>query len=206
LIRTGVEKNLTTPMGQKPMEMKEYMECYTAVHVFCTHQKAAPSTTSFGSSDHKGGAHLLGEVLYAYLKEYLFEYVQSVRARLEKFKGEELLKMYVEEWKHFRDGAQKNARLLMYLNRHWVLRVLDEGGHEKVYEILPLHTMLWEEVVLDVSQDVIREEVLRIIERWRDGEVVDEELVRGVVEASRESSRRFEMIAEKRVHADEDSD
>jgi hypothetical protein len=178
------------------MEMKEYMECYTAVHVFCTYQKAVPSTTSFGSSDHKGGAQLLGEVLYAYLKEYLFEHVQSVRARLEKVKGEELLKMYVEEWKHFRDGAQKNARLLMYLNRHWVLRVLDEGNHE-VYEILPLHTMLWEEVVLDVSQDVVREEILRIIERWREGEIVNEELVRGVMEASRELPRPFETIAEE---------
>ena len=75
----------------------------------------------------------------------------------------------------------------MYLNRHWVLRVLDEGNKVRAHEIMPLHTVLWEEVVLDVSQDVVREEVLRLVERRRKGESVDEEIVGDLVAASRES-------------------
>lgn len=54
IIKNGVQKNLTTPIGQKPMEMKEYMQCYTAVHVFCTTQKARKG--EFWSRENQGGS------------------------------------------------------------------------------------------------------------------------------------------------------
>jgi hypothetical protein len=40
LIKVGVQKNLDTKRGEKPMETEEYMRCYTAVHEFCTTHKA----------------------------------------------------------------------------------------------------------------------------------------------------------------------
>jgi hypothetical protein len=153
-------------------------------------------------------AHLLGEDLYNALKEHLFEHVQSIRGKLENYTGDELLKEYIEEWTQFKDGAQRNARMLTYLNRHWVVRVLDEGNQEGAHEILPLHTVLWEEVVLDVSQDIVREELLRLVERRRKGDSVDEKIVGDLLAASRKSfipssSKKGEGIVLMRTAVDE---
>lgn len=136
----------------------------------------------------------------------MFEHVQSIREKLEKYKGDELLREYIEEWKQFQAGAQRNARLLMYLNRHWVLRVLSEGRKEGTHEILLLHTVLWEEVVLDVSQDVVREEVLRLVERRREGESVDEKIVGDLVAASRKSFATSNAEEGEAHRANENSD
>ena len=57
LIKEGVQKNLDTKIGAKPMQMEEYMRCYTAVHEFCTTHKArAPSSSAtFSNMDTQGG-------------------------------------------------------------------------------------------------------------------------------------------------------
>lgn len=53
VIKIGVQKNLDTKKGEKPMEMEEYMRCYTAAHEFCTTLKVVVlSPPAAFSSEH----------------------------------------------------------------------------------------------------------------------------------------------------------
>jgi hypothetical protein len=57
VVKIGVQKNLDTKRGEKPMEMEEYMRCYTAVHTFCTTVRVGVSSSpaTFSSEYNKGG-------------------------------------------------------------------------------------------------------------------------------------------------------
>ena len=117
------------------------------------------------------------------LRDLLTEHLQDVRKRIIQRDDSMLLKTYVEEWKQYQTGAQRNSKLMNYLNRHWCLRELDEG-EENVHEIYPLHVLLWEEIVLDISQDVVRDAIAGLVMKRRRGEAVDEGLVDGLLKAS----------------------
>ncbi|KAF2794724.1 Cullin repeat-containing protein [Melanomma pulvis-pyrius CBS 109.77] len=175
LIKRGIDKNLITPFGEKGMDMKEYMSYYTAVHDYCLARIAAMRNR---------GQHLVGEELYDLFKAEVFEHLQSVRERLAQCEGDERLKAYVEQWRQFQVAAQRNSKLLDYLNRHWVLPLIDETDAYEVLEIYPLHIVLWEEVMLDSTQDIVREAMLELVEKRRGGESVDEGLVKDIVDSS----------------------
>jgi len=64
-LEAGVEKIMTDLRGG--MDMKTYMGLYTAIHNFCTAQKAVAGATTFSAHNNRGGAHLLGEDLYQHL-------------------------------------------------------------------------------------------------------------------------------------------
>ena len=79
VIKIGVQKNLDTKEGEKPMEMKEYMRCYTTVHEFCTAMKVVVSSppTTFSSKHNKGGG------MYVFFLSLMFSEVFSCGCILE---------------------------------------------------------------------------------------------------------------------------
>lgn len=163
------------------MDMKTYMGLYTAIHNFCTAQKAV-SGSSFTSTNNRGGAHLLGEDLYQHLIEYLKKHLLEVQQASAEHTDEALLAFYIKEWGRYTTAAQYNNHLFRYLNRHWVKREMDEGK-KNIYDIYTLHLVRWKDDMFTGTQEQVMRSVLRLVEKQRNGETIDQMQVKRVVDS-----------------------
>ncbi|ORX98722.1 cullin-2 [Clohesyomyces aquaticus] len=177
-LEAGVEKIMTNLRGG--MDMKTYMGLYTAIHNFCTAQKAVAGT-SF-SSHNRGGAHLLGEDLYQHLIDYLKSHLQGVQARSKDHVDEALLTFYIKEWNRYTTAGQYNNHLFRYLNRHWVKREMDEGK-KNIYDIYTLHLVRWKEDMFVGTQENVMRSVLKLVEKQRNGETIEQSHIKSVVDS-----------------------
>ena len=163
------------------MDMKTYMGLYTAIHNFCTAQKAVAGT-SFASSNNRGGAHLLGEDLYQHLIEYLKKHLEGVQARSTQHVDEALLTFYIKEWNRYTTAGQYNNHLFRYLNRHWVKREMDEGK-KNIYDIYTLHLVRWKDDMFMGTQESVMRSVLKLVEKQRNGETIEQGQIKSVVDS-----------------------
>lgn len=163
------------------MDMKTYMGLYTAIHNFCTAQKAV-STSFQVAQNTRGGAHLLGEELYQHLIEYLRKHLAEVQQRSKEHVDEALLTYYIKEWNRFTTAAQYNNHLFRYLNRHWVKREMDEGK-KSIYDIYTLHLVRWKEDMFAGSQESVMRSVLKLVEKQRNGETIEQSHIKSVVDS-----------------------
>ncbi|EXJ89285.1 Cullin 1 [Capronia epimyces CBS 606.96] len=185
---TYLEKNVDNVLTklQDGLDMKTYMGVYTAVHNFCTSQKAASSQAqpvSGPSLSHSHrGAHLLGEELYILLGEKLKRHLKEVLALSESHTDEALLAFYTREWKRYTDAAKYNNHLYRYLNRHWVKREIDEGK-KNVYDVYTLHLVKWKDVFFKAVESKVMDAVLRLVEKQRNGETIDQMQIKAIVDS-----------------------
>jgi cullin 1 len=183
-----LEKNVDNVMNnlQDGLDMKTYMGVYTAVHNFCTSQKAAtavpPSAVGGGLNQGHRGAHLLGEELYMLLGEYLSTHLKEVYENAGSHVDEALLTYYISEWKRFTDAAKYNNHLFRYLNRHWVKREMDEGK-KNVYDVYTLHLVKWHKDFFTDVHNKVMDAVLKLVEKQRNGETIDQLQVKAIVES-----------------------
>ncbi|KAK3706381.1 ubiquitin ligase (cullin) of SCF [Vermiconidia calcicola] len=160
------------------VDLKTYMSLYTSIHNFCTAQKAVGAQTNL-NSNHRG-AHLLGEDLYHRLNEYLKRHLQGVHAEMVKHSDEALLTFYIKEWKRYTTAGTYNNHLFRYLNRHWVKREMDEGKKD-VFDIYTLHLVRWKEDMFGTTQNAVMDAVLRLVEKQRNGETIEQSKIKDVV-------------------------
>lgn len=104
-LEAGVDKIMTNL--REGVDMKTYMGLYTAIHNFCTAQKAVAGS-SFHAANNRGGAHLLGEDLYQHLIEYLKAHLAQVQAASRQHVDEALLHFYIKEWNRYTTAGQYN--------------------------------------------------------------------------------------------------
>jgi cullin 1 len=137
------------------VDMQTYMGVYTAVHNFCTSQKAvnsSPGNLHTTGGAHRGGwstsdnrgimgthsnlhtAHLLGEDLYNNLIGYLRRHLTGLKTASQSHADEALLAFYIKEWDRYTTAAKYINHLFRYLNRHWVKREMDEGK-KNIYDV-----------------------------------------------------------------------
>lgn len=197
-LEVGVEKIMTEL--QEGMDMKTYMGLYTAIHNFCTAQKAV-SSGGFSQHNRGGGkkrklhstheirapnksnqAHLLGEDLYNHLIAYLQNHLHGVQAKSSGHMDEALLKFYIKEWKRYTTAATYNNHLFRYLNRHWVKREMDEGK-KNIYDIYTLHLVRWKDDMFIATNKNVMNAVLRLVERQRNGETIEQGQIKAVVDS-----------------------
>lgn len=182
---TYLEKNVDNVMNRLKdgLDMKTYMGVYTSVHNFCTSQKAAATTHQTGglTQNHRG-AHLLGEELYTLLGQYLSDHLKEVVKKSESHSDEALLAFYIREWKRYTDAAKFNNHLFKYLNRHWVKREMDEGK-KNVYDVYTLHLVKWKDDFFKVVQEKVMEAVLKLVEKQRNGETIDQLQIKAIVDS-----------------------
>ncbi|RMY68324.1 hypothetical protein D0863_07189 [Hortaea werneckii] len=162
------------------VDLKTYMSLYTSIHNFCTAQKAVGQTNNL-SSNHRG-AHLLGEELYHRLNDYLKRHLQGVHAEMVKHSDEALLTYYISQWKRYTTAGSYNNHLFRYLNRHWVKREMDEGKKD-IYDIYTLHLVRWKEDMFGSTQNAVMDAVLRLVEKQRNGETIEQSKVKQVVDS-----------------------
>ncbi|KAL2266918.1 hypothetical protein VTJ83DRAFT_4195 [Remersonia thermophila] len=165
------------------IDLATYMGIYTAVHNFCTSQKAsgfALSNHPLGSNQR--GAHLLGEELYKKLSEYLCDHLRALVAESKAHADEALLAFYIREWQRYTDAAKYIHHLFRYLNRHWVKREVDEGK-KNVYDVYTLHLVQWRDVLFQQVSGKVVDAVLKLVEKQRSGETIEHNQIKQVVDS-----------------------
>ncbi|KAF2401737.1 cullin-2 [Trichodelitschia bisporula] len=178
-LEIGVDRIMT--QLSEGMDSKTYLGLYSAIHNFCTAQKV-PSTGTFQSNGTKGGAHLLGEDLYQHLINYLQAHLDGVNQKSQTHTNEALIAFYIKEWDRYTTAARYINNLFHYLNRHWVKREVDEGK-KNVYDIYTLHLVRWKLDMFASTHDSIMNACLRLVEKERNGETVENMQVKAVVQS-----------------------
>ncbi|KAJ5247522.1 cullin-1, partial [Penicillium chermesinum] len=161
------------------VDMKIYMALYTAVHNFCTSQKAVVNNQ--GLQAHRG-AHLLGEELYKLLGEYLSRHLKTVYTESLSHNEEALLAFYIREWTRYTTAAKYINHLFSYLNRHWVKREIDEGK-KHVYDVYTLHLVKWKDDFFENVHKKVMDAVLNLIEKQRNGETIEQMQIKSIVDS-----------------------
>jgi cullin 1 len=177
-LEAGIE-NIMTNLGPG-LDMKTHMGLYTAIHNFCTTKRFVIGSGSF-SAHSRGSAHILGEDLYAHLNKYLEAYLRGVQARSKENIDETCLTFYVKEWNRYSTAAKYNNHLFRFLNRTWVKRQMDEGK-KNVYDIYTLHLVRWKEDMLIYTQESIMPPVLKLVEKQRNREKIEQSHIKSIVE------------------------
>lgn len=162
------------------MSYSKYMELYTVAYNYCTSSKM----THASDQGLRSGANLMGAELYKHLTQYFSKHLGDVRQAAEELQDEPLLKYYTDEWSRYTQGASFVTRLFAYLNRHWVKREKEEG-RKNVYNVYTLALVQWREVFYNHIQrkQLATNAVLRLIERQRNGEAVDIDLIKKTIES-----------------------
>ncbi|RYP55840.1 hypothetical protein DL771_012307 [Monosporascus sp. 5C6A] len=169
---------------QDGMDMQTYMGIYTAVHNFCTSQKAIGLGGGAGSGVgqvHRG-AHLLGEDLYKKLKEYLNDHLAELYEQSKTHTDEALLTYYIREWDRYTVAAKYIHHLFRYLNRHWVKREMDEGK-KSTYDVYTLHLYQWRTEFFTKVSEKVMAAVLKLVEKQRNGETIEHGQIKKVVDS-----------------------
>ncbi|KAI2602836.1 Cullin-domain-containing protein [Hypoxylon sp. NC1633] len=178
-IQVGISKIMINL--QDGMDMGTYVGIYTAVHNFCTSQKAVGLGSNQVGHAHRG-AHLLGEDLYKKLKEYLNDHLNGLIEQSKAHTDEALLAFYIREWNRYTVAAKYIHHLFRYLNRHWVKREMDEGK-KSTYDVYTLHLYQWRTEFFTPVNRKVMDAVLMLVEKQRNGETIEHNQIKQVVDS-----------------------
>ncbi|RDL35724.1 putative Cullin-1 [Venustampulla echinocandica] len=167
---------------QDGIDMNTYMGVYTAVHNFCTSQKAVSNAHQGVIGGAHRGAHLLGEDLYQNLITYLNNYLKELVAESRKHSDEALLAFYIREWDRYTTAAKYINHLFRYLNRHWVKREMDEGK-KNIYDVYTLHLVQWRLTLFTEVHEKVMDAVLKMVEKQRNGETIEHGQIKAIVDS-----------------------
>ncbi|CAK5269764.1 unnamed protein product [Mycena citricolor] len=170
---------------QTGVSYSKYMSLYTVAYNYCTVSKM-PSNPEAGTGiTNRTGASLMGAELYNNLIRYFVNHLKNLRTEADTMQNEALLQYYAAEWERYTTGANYINRLFTYLNRHWVKRERDEG-RKGVYPVYTLALVSWKDnlfVQIQKRHNKLVSAVLRLIELQRNGETIDQGLVKKVVDS-----------------------
>lgn len=180
-LEMGVERIMINL--QDGIDMHTYMGVYTAVHNFCTSQKAVNNTNNGAviGGAHRG-AHLLGEDLYHNLIQYLTSYLRNLVNQSKAHTDEALLAFYIREWDRYTTAAKYINHLFRYLNRHWVKREMDEGK-KNIYDVYTLHLVQWRLTLFNEVHGKVMAAVLKMVEKQRNGETIEHGQIKSIVDS-----------------------
>ncbi|KAJ7645450.1 Cullin [Mycena polygramma] len=171
---------------QTGVSYSKYMSLYTVAYNYCTSSKMqGTSADHAGAISNRTGANLMGADLYNNLIRYFVTHLKSLREKTDTFQDEALLQYYAAEWERYTTGANYINRLFTYLNRHWVKRERDEG-RKGVYPVYTLALVQWKNnlfIPVQRKHTKLASAILRLIELQRNGETIDQGLVKKVVDS-----------------------
>ncbi|QBM86379.1 cullin 1 [Metschnikowia aff. pulcherrima] len=159
--------------GDQGVTLKMYMNCYTAVYNYCTNKSRSSNPLGAAATSTRGGAEkttysLTGAEIYYKLEEYLVNFIRGLRAE----PGELFLEFYVRKWKRFTIGAGYMNNVFDYMNRYWVQKERSDGRRD-VFDVNTLALLQWKQHMFDTNVERIRSEIFALIERQRNNEIVD---------------------------------
>ncbi|PBK74695.1 Cullin-domain-containing protein [Armillaria solidipes] len=169
---------------QTGVSYSKYMSLYTVAYNYCTSPKTGPEGMGLGAAT-RTGANLMGSDLYNNLIRYFVVHLKALRDKAEGLQEDNLLRYYAAEWQRYTTGANYINRLFTYLNRHWVKRERDEG-RKTVYPVYTLALVQWKNnlfVPIQQKNATLANALLHLIEQQRNGETIDQGLVKKVVDS-----------------------
>ncbi|OBZ68755.1 Cullin-1 [Grifola frondosa] len=170
---------------QTGVSYSKYMSLYTVSYNYCTSSKMHGAGEVGSGLSHRTGANLMGSDLYNNLIRYFVTHLKALRTQSDVLQDEALLRYYAGEWDRYTTGANYINRLFTYLNRHWVKRERDEG-RKAVYPVYTLALVQWKSnffLHVQSKHQKLAGAILRLIERQRNGETIDQGLVKKVVDS-----------------------
>lgn len=172
-IQPGLEFILGA-QGDQGVTSRMYMNCYTAVYNYCTNKtrSSALSQATSRMGLEKTTYTLTGGEIYGKLENYLRGYVQNLQPE----GSEPFLEFYVRKWKRFTIGARYLNNVFDYMNRYWVLKERSDGRRD-IFDINNLALLQWKDYLFTVNLDRIRDEIFELIERQRNNEIVDTNII-----------------------------
>ncbi|KAG2039620.1 Cullin-domain-containing protein [Suillus americanus] len=170
---------------QTGVSYSKYMSLYTVAYNYCTSSRMHNTTTDIVGQGSRTGANLMGSDLYNNLIRYFITHLKLLKDQSDSLQDEALLRYYAGEWDRYTTGANYINRLFTYLNRHWVKRERDEG-RKGVYPVYTLALVQWKSnffLHVQSKHTKLAGAILRLIERQRNGETIDQGLVKKVVDS-----------------------
>ncbi|EFY85491.1 WD repeat-containing protein, putative [Metarhizium acridum CQMa 102] len=120
--------------------------------------------------------------VYRKLRDYLRKHLEQVVGKSKARTGEELLTFYNQEWSRYIEAAKYTNNLLQYLQRTLIEQNIDKST-EGIYDVYTLYLIQWQFVILGSISGKIIEVVLKLIERGRNGEIIENGIIKRVVES-----------------------
>jgi len=160
MIRTGVTQPADETKPRNVFSRANYAELYTTVYNMCTQRTP----------------HNWSEQLYKRYGDAMSSYVtRMVLPALKEKRGIDLLRELLLRWQNHKIYVKWMDRFFSYLDRYYVkLQSVDPLG-TKGYSIFQTH-------IFDQVRKDTRKAILDLITAERRGEVIDHELVKGVIE------------------------
>lgn len=121
-------------------------------------------------------------IVYQKLLEYLELHISRLFQNLSGLKHEALLYFYLNKWQQYKSSSKKLNGICSFMNRQWVFREFEEGKI-KVSDIYQLCLLAWFNFFTVMLTGPVTAAVLQLIERERNGEVVDPNLISGIVQS-----------------------
>lgn len=159
--------------------LKEWMKLYAHVYDYCTKGARAPQKQNGSKS---AGANFLGEELYYRVCHFLQNYTKRLLFLSEGRRSGELLVYYKKEWEQFTAATSKLHHIFAYLNRNWIKRESEEQK-KGVYEIYTLSLVTWRDHLFQHTREPLKQALLDLIKKERNGEQIDTSLVAGVIKS-----------------------
>ncbi|KAI0317673.1 Cullin-domain-containing protein [Amylostereum chailletii] len=170
---------------QTGVSYSKYMSLYTVAYNYCTSSKMPSNSAQESTGPGRTGANLMGSDLYNNLIRYFVSHLRTLKDASDSLQHEPLLRYYASEWDRYTTGANYINRLFTYLNRHWVKRERDEG-RKGVYPVYTLALVQWRQnffLHIQSKQQKLAGAILRLVEQQRNGETIDQGLVKKVVDS-----------------------
>lgn len=159
--------------GDQGVTSKMYMNCYTAVYNYCTNKSRTSNTAQTTRSGlEKTTYSLTGSEIYTKLEEYLVNFIQQLHAE----PNELFLEFYVRKWKRFTIGAGYLNNVFDYMNRYWVQKERSDGRRD-IFDVNTLALLQWKHHMFNNNVEKIMSEILDLIERQRNNEIVDTNVI-----------------------------
>ncbi|ELR25392.1 cullin 1, putative [Acanthamoeba castellanii str. Neff] len=134
------------------------------------------------------------EELYLRLRAFLERHVGALRDDMLEGQGD-LLADYLKKWEAYSTGSEYCHHIFRYLNNNWIRKRLEDsrnklGGFSagpssstEVYEVFTLALVIWKDHVFSKVKDRLVRSLLELITKERDGELINERVVAGVIQS-----------------------
>ncbi|EEC16751.1 cullin, putative [Ixodes scapularis] len=180
-LKEGIEQVYTNK--EDNMSKTRYMQLYTHVYDYCTSVHQSGSRTPAAKTKKGqpvGGAQFVGYELYKRLKEFLKTYLVTLLRDGIDLMDEDVRRFYTKEWEEY----QFSSKCLQTDDISILLQVTltkSVDGGEGGGVVVTLALVSWRDYFFKPLHKQVTNAVLKLIEKERNGELINTRLVSGVM-------------------------